>query len=152
MDKKTSATSIKREGNGWWSLRHSQHKLVWKSIQGNHQQEKCQFLRRLNLSTLAGKWQPTPVFLPGKPYGQRGLVGYSPWGHKESDTTEWLSTPWGQNLYHIFCCWNHIKYTFLFFSNSTALLAQWMIKNNFQVEKCHFQAMIYVQPIKYYPV
>ena len=26
------------------------------------------------------KWQPTPVFLPGKPHGQRSLVGYSPWG------------------------------------------------------------------------
>ena len=34
------------------------------------------------------KWQPTPVFLPGKSYGQRRLVGYSPWGCKESDTTE----------------------------------------------------------------
>ena len=34
------------------------------------------------------KWQPTPVFLPGESYGQRGLVGYSSWGHKESDTTE----------------------------------------------------------------
>ena len=33
-------------------------------------------------------WQPTPVFLPGESYGQRSLVGYSPWGHKESDTTE----------------------------------------------------------------
>ena len=30
------------------------------------------------------KWQPTPVFLPGKSHGQRSLVGYSPWGHKES--------------------------------------------------------------------
>ena len=28
------------------------------------------------------KWQPTPVFLPGKPNGQRSLVGLSPWGHK----------------------------------------------------------------------
>ena len=28
------------------------------------------------------KWQPTPVFLPGKSHGQRSLVGYSPWGHK----------------------------------------------------------------------
>ena len=37
------------------------------------------------------KWQPTPVFLPGKCNGQRGLVGYIPWGHKQSDTTEWLS-------------------------------------------------------------
>ena len=36
------------------------------------------------------KWQRTPVFLPRKSHGQRNLVGYSPWGCKESDTTEWL--------------------------------------------------------------
>ena len=35
-----------------------------------------------------GKWQPTPVFLPGKFHGQRRWGGYSPWGHKESDITE----------------------------------------------------------------
>ena len=29
-----------------------------------------------------GKWQPTPVFLPGKLHGQRSLAGYSPWGYK----------------------------------------------------------------------
>ena len=28
------------------------------------------------------KWQPTPVFLPGKSHGQRSLVGYCPWGRK----------------------------------------------------------------------
>ena len=28
------------------------------------------------------KWQPTPVFLPGKPHGQRSLAGYIPWGCK----------------------------------------------------------------------
>ena len=33
-------------------------------------------------------WQPTPVFLPRKSLEQRSLAGYSPWGHKESDTTE----------------------------------------------------------------
>ena len=33
---------------------------------------------------------PTPVFLPGESHGQRNLVGYSPWGRKESDTTERL--------------------------------------------------------------
>ena len=38
------------------------------------------------------KWQPAPVFLPGKFHGQRSLVGYSPWGCKESDMTERLST------------------------------------------------------------
>ena len=34
------------------------------------------------------KWQPTPVFLPGKFHGQKRLMGYSPLGPKESDTTE----------------------------------------------------------------
>ena len=34
------------------------------------------------------KWLPTPVFSPGEFHGQRSLVDYSPWGHKESDTTE----------------------------------------------------------------
>ena len=33
-------------------------------------------------------WQPTPVFLPGESRGQRSLAGCSPWGCKESDTTE----------------------------------------------------------------
>ena len=37
---------------------------------------------------LRRKWQPTPVFLPGESYGRRRLVGYSPWGHIESDVTE----------------------------------------------------------------
>ena len=36
------------------------------------------------------KWQPTPVFLTGECHGGRGLVGYSPWGSKELDTTELL--------------------------------------------------------------
>ena len=34
--------------------------------------------------------QPTPLFVPGESHGQRSLVDYSPWGRKESDTTERL--------------------------------------------------------------
>ena len=34
------------------------------------------------------KWQPTQVFLPGKPHGQRSLEGYNPWGLRELDPTE----------------------------------------------------------------
>ena len=34
------------------------------------------------------KWQPIPVFLPGKSQGQRSLAPYSPWHHKQLDTTE----------------------------------------------------------------
>ena len=36
-------------------------------------------------------WQSTPVFLPGKSHELRSLVGYSPWGHKEPDTSEQLN-------------------------------------------------------------
>ena len=36
------------------------------------------------------QWQPTPVLLPGESQGQRSLVGCSPWGREESDTTEQL--------------------------------------------------------------
>ena len=36
------------------------------------------------------QWHPTPVLLPGKSHGQRSLVGCSPWGREESDTTEQL--------------------------------------------------------------
>ena len=39
------------------------------------------------------KWQTTPVFSPGEFHGQRRLVGYSPWGHKESDMTEHTAQP-----------------------------------------------------------
>ena len=58
----------------------------------------CLRCRRLMFSPWAGKipwrrdWHPTLVLLPGESQGRRSLVGYSPWGRKESDTTEWLKT------------------------------------------------------------
>ena len=42
----------------------------------------------LERSPGGGNGNPLPVFLPEKSHGQRSLVGYSPWDHKESDTTE----------------------------------------------------------------
>ena len=41
----------------------------------------------LGISLIGGQ-QPTPVFLPEKPHRQKSLAGYSPKGHKESDTAE----------------------------------------------------------------
>ena len=38
------------------------------------------------------KWQPAPVFLPGKSHGQRSLADYSPWGRKELDVNEHTHT------------------------------------------------------------
>ena len=50
------------------------------------------------------KWHPIPVFLPGKFHGQRSLVGYSPWCHKESDMTEQLSL----SLSRAACQWSGV--------------------------------------------
>ena len=47
------------------------------------------FMRLLS-SFRRRQWHPTPVLLSGKSHGQRSLVGCSPWGREELDTTEWL--------------------------------------------------------------
>ena len=63
----------------------------WLSVKNCLQCRRCM---RLEFSPWVGKipwrrkWQPTLVFLPGKFHGQRSLVGCSPWGCKESGTTE----------------------------------------------------------------
>ena len=51
------------------------------------------------------KWQPTPVFLPGKSHGQRSLTGYSPKGPKDLDMTERLSTWLGHSKNCSIQCW-----------------------------------------------
>ena len=40
------------------------------------------------------KWQPTPVFLPGKSHGQRSLVGQSSWGHRVRH--DWVTNTWSK--------------------------------------------------------
>ena len=52
------------------------------------------------IQSLEKKWQPIPVFLPGKSHGQRSLASYSPWGHKELDTT------WQLNKYNKLVLYN----------------------------------------------
>ena len=46
------------------------------------------WVESLGQKTWRREWQSSPVFLPGKFHRQRSLAGYSPWGHKELDTTE----------------------------------------------------------------
>ena len=53
---------------------------------------RCEFNPWVRKDSWSKKWQLTSIFLPGKFYGQRSLVGYHPWGHKDSDRTEWRST------------------------------------------------------------
>ena len=91
------------------------------------------------------QWQPTPVLLPGKSHGRRSLVGCSPWGCEESDTTErlhfhfsfscngegnsnplqcsWLENPrdsgaWWAAIYGVAQSWTRLKWL----SSSSSLL------------------------------
>ena len=52
---------------------------------------RCRFNPWVRKLPWRRQWQPIPIFLPEKSHGQRSLVGYSPWGHKESDMTERLN-------------------------------------------------------------
>ena len=63
---------------------------IWKQTETN--ETNCisvwQQTQKKELFQLVLEWHPTAVLLPGKPHGWRSLVGCSPWGHEESDTTE----------------------------------------------------------------
>ena len=56
------------------------------------QRKRCGFDPWVRKIPWRRKWQPIPVFLPGKFDGQRSLAGYSPQGHKKSNTTAKLNT------------------------------------------------------------
>ena len=66
----------------------SQVVLVLKDLPAVRRQKRHGFDPWIQKIPGRRKWQPTPVFLPGKPHGQRSLVGYSAWGPKELDMTE----------------------------------------------------------------
>ena len=74
----------------------SQEKLGFPGgISGKESTCQCRRPKRLGFNSWVGKmtwsrkWQSTPGFLPGKSHGQKSLAGYSPWGYKERDTSEW---------------------------------------------------------------
>ena len=50
--------------------------------------KRCGFNPWIGKIPCGRKWQPAPAFLPGKLHGQGSLPGYSPWGHKELNTTD----------------------------------------------------------------
>ena len=56
------------------------------------QRRRCGFNPWVGKITWRRDWQPAPVFLPGKSHGETSLADCSPWSHRESDTTEQLST------------------------------------------------------------
>ena len=77
-------------------------------------------------------WQPTPVFLPGESHGQRGLEGYSPWSHKQSDTIERpiFSFSFFSNLFLVICISHQIVLIMI-------TIHLWSIKNLYNnIEIC----------------
>ena len=77
----------------WEATGNDKGLLRWCSgIESTCQCRRCGFDPWVRKVPWRRKWQPTPVFLPGKFHRQGSLVGYWPWGCKESDTTEWLIT------------------------------------------------------------
>ena len=73
------------------------HAHIYTGFPGVSGRRICQQCRRPGYNPWVRKfpwrreWQPTPVFLPGEVHGEMSLVGYSPWGHKESNTTKRLT-------------------------------------------------------------
>ena len=81
------------------------------------------------------QWQPTPVFLPGESHGQRSLVGYSPWGRKESDTTEWLHPLTHSYYTHVHTYMHvHVHGCMTLQNMPDATVNQWTTRHNTNVQ------------------
>ena len=65
--------------------------LVIKNLPANFRDKRREFDSWVGKIPWRRAWQPTSVFLPGESHRQRSLVGYSPWGLRESDMSEQLS-------------------------------------------------------------
>ena len=76
-------------GSWWWTGRPGVLRFMGSQRVGHDWATEPNWTK-LRWSIWRRKWQSTPVLLPGKSHGQGSLVGYSAWGHKESDTIERL--------------------------------------------------------------
>ena len=78
-------------------------------------------VRSLGREDSPGEGNGNPLQLPGKFHGQRSLVGYSPRGHKESDTTEWLHFTSTQSPRWLCVCPKQSSFSHFSFSPNTSL-------------------------------
>ena len=78
---------------------HQSPSLVAQTVKCLPTMRETQFRSLGQEDTLEKEWQPTPVLLPGKSHGLKSLVGYSPWGSKELDTTERLHVIFLDSVY-----------------------------------------------------
>ena len=89
----------------WFNLLYPSNWGFPGAVSGKESTHQCRRHKRCRSDPWVRKipwkraWQPTLVLLLGESRGLRSLVGYSPWGHKESDMTEWLHFDF-LSLYH----------------------------------------------------
>ena len=123
-----------RDGGAWWAAIYgvarsrTRLKQLSSSSSSSGKEPNCKFRRCkrhgsdpwVRNVSWRRKWQPTPVFFPLTSSGQRSLVSYSPWGHKESGMTERLSTQRRALQHPHDCrgmngietlCWHRIQHT-----------------------------------------
>ena len=89
---KTSALEVGRRRKCSSQLFPALEESVVKNPNANEGHMRLRFDPSVTKIPWRRKWQPTPKFLPGESHRQRSLAGYSPWGCRESDMTEQLST------------------------------------------------------------
>ena len=103
-----------RVGLKWLNTHRHMHRLDIRGFPGGTSGKElacqCRRCKRPGFNSWVRKipwrraWQCTPVFLPGESHGQRSLVGYGPWGRKELDTNDRLSTAQHTSFYVICLC------------------------------------------------
>ena len=99
--------------------KHQQLQIVFRLFaSGTESAHQCRRHKRCGFGPWSRKWHPTPVFLPGKFHRQRSLVGYCPWGCKESDMTERLRKALSSKP---ILCGNKRSYLF----GSSSVLTSW---------------------------
>ena len=88
---KVTEGSRRQNGPPLKSLLQHHNSQVAKKLPANAGGMRCRFDLWVGKIPWSRAWQLTPIFLPGELRGQRSLAGYSPWGHKDLDTTEQVS-------------------------------------------------------------
>ena len=86
----TVSVVVKSTSSGFWDPDSPNQGINPRTEQVSKLSEYWFLSHKIWIKITSTTWQPTPVLLPGKFHGLRSLVSYSPWGHKELDTTERL--------------------------------------------------------------
>ena len=100
---------LKRDGFIFYGSIIASHLLPrWRSGKEStcqcRRHKRCGFYPWVRKNPWRRKWQPTPIFLPGKFHGQRSMAAYSLWGCKESDRTEHARAHTHTHTIALQCC------------------------------------------------